>query len=54
MHDSDSENHDDEGEQLPLDLDFVHDQEYRPGHGPKLYAVFNGNAPGLYDKYVFY
>lgn len=53
-HDGDPERRDDEGEQLPLDLDFIHDHEYRAGHGPKLYAVFNGEVPGLYDKYVCY
>ncbi|KZV59713.1 hypothetical protein PENSPDRAFT_694905 [Peniophora sp. CONT] len=49
VHDSDSDL-DDDGERLPLDIHVIHDREYRLGQGPKLYAVYDGTAPGLYDK----
>ena len=40
------------GEQIPVDLT-VQDVEPPIGTGPKLYAIFNGPQPGLYDKYVY-
>lgn len=50
--DGDSEGRGGEGERLTLDLDVIHDQGYREGYGPTLYAVYDGGDPGLYDKYV--
>ena len=40
------------GEEIPVDLS-VQDVEPPIGTGPKLYAIFNGLRPGLYDKYVY-